>query len=164
MVVSSVSDPVEVDQEVYRAAEELVRSVRRRVDDEPRVLHAAQEYLDRRVHLQPRQRTAEAGVDAAGPAEVLVVRAFGVECVRVGELARVAVRGAVHEEDRRTLRDDRPSDLDVGESGPAGKEMDRRLEAQDLLDGAGDQTPGGGAAARGTRGSAAWSARSGRSG
>ena len=37
-------------------------------------------------------------------------------------------------------------------SGPAGKELDRRLEAQDFLDGAGDQTPAGGAAARGIPG------------
>ena len=80
--LSSVSDPVEVDQEVSRAAEDLVAAVRRRVDDEPRVLHAANELADRDLHLQPRERTAEAEVDAAGRADVLVVRAFEVELGR----------------------------------------------------------------------------------
>src|SRR5215470_19271999 len=60
----SVSDAVDVDQDVPRAAEYLVAPVRRRVDDEPRVLHAAHELPHRDLHLQPRQRTAETEVDA----------------------------------------------------------------------------------------------------
>ena len=76
---ASVRDPVEVDHEVSRAAEDLAPPVRRRVDDQPRILDAAQEGLQREVDLQAGQRTAQAGVDAAAPAEVLVVLAFGVE-------------------------------------------------------------------------------------
>ena len=87
--------PIDVDQEVARAAEHRFRPVRRRIDDQPRVLHAAKKHLERGVHLQPRKRTAETDVDAAAPAEVLVVLAFGIEFVRVGELLRIAVCGAV---------------------------------------------------------------------
>jgi len=63
--------------------------VLRRIDHEPRVLDAAKETFQREVHLQARQRTAEAGVDAAAPAEVLVVWAFGIKLVRVGEPKRI---------------------------------------------------------------------------
>ena len=120
----SVTDSIDVDQEVLRAAEQCVSPVRRRVDDEPGVLHAAQEYFERCVHFQARERTAETDVDAAAPAEGLVVLAFGIEFVRVGEPLRIAVPGAVHEVNRRTLRDSRPRDLDVGESGPGGPKED----------------------------------------
>src|SRR5262249_17799238 len=122
-----------------RAAEDIALPVWRRINDEPRVFHAAKEGLQSEVYLQARGRTAEARGESAGPTEVLVVPAFWVEFVRVGKPARIAVRCTVNEEDRRTFRDDRSRDLDVGQSGPAGKELNRRLEAQDLLDGAGDQ-------------------------
>src|SRR5262249_12744781 len=122
-----------------RAAEDIALPVWRRINDKPRVLRAPKEGLQREVYLQTRERTAEASVDAAAPSEVLVVPAFWVEFVLVGEPAGIAVRGTENEEDRRTFRDDRSRDLDVGQSGPAGKELNRRLEAQDLLDGAGDQ-------------------------
>ena len=42
-------------------------------------------------------------VDAAAPAEVLVVLAFGIEMARVGEPDRVAVGGAVEQDDRRAF-------------------------------------------------------------
>src|SRR5262249_38077226 len=119
--------------------EDIALPVWRRINDEPRVLHAPKEGLQREVYLQARERAAEASVNTAAPSEVLVFPAFWVEFVRVGEPARMAVRCTVNEEDRRTFRDDRSRDLDVGKSGPAGKELNRRLEAQDLLDGAGDQ-------------------------
>src|SRR5262245_17148959 len=122
-----------------RAAEHIALPVWRWINDEPRVLHAPKEGLQREVYLQARERTAEASVDAAAPSEVLVVPAFWVEFVRVGEPARIAVRCTVHEGDCRTCRDDRSRDLNVGQSGPAGKELNRRLDAKDLLDGAGDQ-------------------------
>jgi hypothetical protein len=48
-----------------------------RVLDEPRVFHAPKESLQSDVHLQPREWTAEANMNAAAPAEVLVVRPFG---------------------------------------------------------------------------------------
>src|SRR6185295_56862 len=132
------SDAVELDKQVSRAAEDIATPVLWRINHELRVLDAAKESFQREVHLQARERAAEAGVDAAAPAEVLVVRAFGIEFVRVKESQRVAVRGAVHELNRRTLRDDCPTDFDVGGSAPAGKKLDRRLEAQNLLDGAGN--------------------------
>ena len=100
-----VTDPVAVDQQVFRAAENIAPPVRRRVDDEPRVFDAAKE-LESEVHLQARQWAAEAGVDAAAPSEVFVIPAFRVECIRIGELYRIAVRGTVHQVDRRTLWDD----------------------------------------------------------
>ena len=92
LIGCSVSDPVDVDPDVERAAEDLVAAVRRRVLDEPRVLHAAEELADRDLGLQPRERGAEAVVDALAVADVLVVRAFEVESVGVLEPFRVAVR------------------------------------------------------------------------
>ena len=72
-----------------------------------------------------------------------------------GKLARVAVRGAVHEVDRRTLRDDRPTDLDVGGSAAAGKELDRRLMRRTSSMAPGNQLGPAAQQARRTRGSAA---------
>ena len=91
MCAVSVSDPVDVDQEVSRAAEDLVVAVRWRVDDEPRVFHAAHELTHRDLSLQPRQRTAKTEVDAAALPEVLIVLAFEVDVVGVGEPVRVTV-------------------------------------------------------------------------
>src|SRR5689334_13470092 len=118
---------------MFGAAEDVALPVRRWIADEPGVLDAAKEGLERDVDLQPRERTAKAGVDAAPPAKVLVVLACGVEGVWVGESERVAVRSAVHEVDRRTFRDDGAADLDVVSSGPAGEELNRRLHAQGFL-------------------------------
>src|SRR6516162_2857004 len=135
----SVSDAVDVDQDMSRAAEYLVAPVRRRVDDEPRVLHSAHELAHRDLHLQPRQRTAETEVDAVALAEVLVVRALEVDFVGVREPVRVAVARGVHQDDRRALRDGRLRNLDVRQGGAGGPELDRRLEAQELLDPRHDQ-------------------------
>src|SRR5262249_59288501 len=93
---TSVSDAVDVDQDVSRAAEYLVAPVRRRVDDEPRVLHAAHELAHRDLHLQPRQRTAETEVDAVAVAEVLVVLALEVDFVGVREPVRVPGSPGLH--------------------------------------------------------------------
>ena len=82
---TSIRDPVELDLEMQRAAEDLIHPVGRRIDDQPRVLDAAQEVLQREVHLQACQRTADAAVHPATPAHVLVVRALDVELLRIGE-------------------------------------------------------------------------------
>ena len=64
------------------SAEYLVVPVRRRIGYEPRVLHPANELADRDLNLQPRERAAEADVDAAAVADVLVVLAFEINLVR----------------------------------------------------------------------------------
>ena len=87
----------------------------------------------------------------------------GSNLAGLGNRLRVAVRRAVQEEDRRTLRDDGPTDFDVGQKRIGWERTDRRLETQDLLDGAGISSWPAAAEARRTRGSAARSARSGRS-
>jgi hypothetical protein len=66
-----------IDEYASRAAEDIAPPILRRILDEPRVLHAFSESLHREVHLQPREWTAEAGVDAGAPPEVLIIRAFG---------------------------------------------------------------------------------------
>src|SRR4029077_14356982 len=68
----AVLDPVELDLEVQRAAEDLVLPVGRRIDDQARVLDASQERLQRDVDLQACLRTADAAVHSAAPADVLV--------------------------------------------------------------------------------------------
>ena len=72
-----------------RTPEDIALPIRRRVNDEPGLLDSAEEGLQREIYLQACERTAEASVDAAAPSEVLVVPAFGIELVRVGEPARV---------------------------------------------------------------------------
>src|SRR5271170_8061233 len=63
-LLSSIENSVDIDHQVYRAAEYLAWPVRRWIDDEPGVLHAAKERLDGDVHFQPRERTAEAGMNS----------------------------------------------------------------------------------------------------
>ena len=65
-----------------RAAEHLADAVGRWVLDQPRVFYPAKERLERGVDFQPGQRTAEADVNAAAPAHMLVVGALRVERVR----------------------------------------------------------------------------------
>ena len=48
---ASVCDPVELDLEMQWAAEDLVLPVGRRIDDQARILDAAQEILHRQVDL-----------------------------------------------------------------------------------------------------------------
>src|ERR1700691_302670 len=72
---SLVFDPVVIDEYASRAAEDIAPPILRRILDEPRVLQAFSESLHREVHLQPREWTAEAGVDAGAPPEVLIIRA-----------------------------------------------------------------------------------------
>jgi len=50
----SVADPVDVDRDVPWSAEYLVVPVRRRINQEPRVLGPTNELADRDLSLQPR--------------------------------------------------------------------------------------------------------------
>ena len=56
--------------------------VRGRINDKPRVLYPANEFADCDLNLQPRERAAEADVDATAVADVLVVLAFEINLVR----------------------------------------------------------------------------------
>src|SRR3954468_16472836 len=62
-----VLDPVEFDLEVQRAAEYLVHSVRRRIDDQSRVFDAPQERLQCDVDLQARERPTDTAVHSTTP-------------------------------------------------------------------------------------------------
>lgn len=53
------------------------------------------------LRLDPRQRSSHAVVQAAAEPEVLVVRAVGIEAVRIGEAQRVAAAGREQEYYRR---------------------------------------------------------------
>ena len=68
---------------MQRAAEQRVSPVRRRIDNQPGVFHATKKHLNRGVHLQPRERTAEANMDAGAPSEALFLLTFEIEFVRV---------------------------------------------------------------------------------
>src|SRR5215472_1434667 len=94
---------VDVDEEMKRTAEDLTMAVRRRVDDKPRVLNAADELGKCDLCLQARKRGAKAEVDATAKAEMLVVVTFEVHLVRIWEAIRITVSGAVHHVDRRAL-------------------------------------------------------------
>src|SRR5580704_14006819 len=135
----STSDAIDINEQVQRAAEQRVSPVRRRIDDQPGVLHATKKDFNRGVNLQPRELTAEADMDAGAPSETLFLLTFEIEFVRVAEHLRIAVRRAIHEEDRRPLWNGGPIDVDVGESGPGGPKVDRRLEAQHLFNSAWNQ-------------------------
>ena len=134
-----VRDPVELDPQVLRAAEHRAAPVGRRIFDQAGVFNAADEVLEREIHLQARQRPAHTTVNTAAPADVLVVLAFRVESIRVGEPDRVAIGGAVKQDYRRPRGDDGPAHLDVGSGATGRKELDRRLQSERLLDRARDQ-------------------------
>ena len=74
-----------------RATQSGVVTVRRRVDDEARAVKPPYEFSQREGGLEPREGGAEAVVDAAAEAEMLIVGALGVEPVGVPEAGRVAV-------------------------------------------------------------------------
>src|ERR1700686_5556826 len=89
----------------------------------PRVFDAGDEGLECEVDLQAPQRAAHTAVDAAAPADVLVVLAFGVELIRVGKPDRVAVSGTVEQDDRRPPGDNGPADPDIGCGATGRKEL-----------------------------------------
>ena len=89
MAAPLVPYSVNVDQQMARTAEHLTASVRRRIDDQPRTLDPSEEGLKGGIYLQPRERSAEADVNAAAPTEMLIVLSRRVELVRVTEPLRV---------------------------------------------------------------------------
>jgi hypothetical protein len=76
---------------VSRAAEDLVVAVGRRVGQEPWVVDSANELTYGDLGAWAREWSAEAEVDAAAVAEVLVVLAFEVDVVGMAEPVGVAV-------------------------------------------------------------------------
>src|SRR3981189_1753064 len=90
-----LSDPVERDLEMQRAAEDLVLPVGRRVDDQPRVPAAPQERFQWDVDLESREWPADAAVYSAAPAHVLVVRAQDVELLGIGGSLGISVGRAL---------------------------------------------------------------------
>ena len=125
--------------------------------EHPVAREAAEQLLQRHPGLEPGQRGAEAEVDPVAEGEVALVGAVDVEPVGVDERPVVAVGRRVVHLDAGALRDPDAADLDVS-GGGAGEPDHRRLEAQHLLDGRGDQRrvgheagpdrPGAGRAAR----------------
>src|SRR5438270_3343859 len=94
----------------------------------PQRLHAG-------LELDAGERRADADVDPAAEADVLGrVLPAGVELVRPVEDTRVAVRGAEEQRDLRAARNRRLADREVVRQDPALEELERRIEADHLLD------------------------------
>ena len=88
-----------------------------------------------RLELDPRERRADAHVDAAAEADVLCgVRPPDVEHVGLREDARVAIGGSEQQRDLLAPRDRDAGDLDTILEHPALEELERRVEAEELLD------------------------------
>src|SRR5205823_7588923 len=98
-------EPVETpDHERTRSA---------RLLDELELAPAGAECVDARGELDPRQRRADADVDAAAEPDVLIgVRPGDVEGIGIVEDARVAVRRAEQQRDLRAARDRLAADGD----------------------------------------------------
>ena len=93
-------EAVELDDEVAGASQDRVGPVLRGVGDEPGVLQPARELGQRDLRLLPGEWGAEALVESAPEAEVLVVPACGIEAVGVAEALGIAASGRQHEHDR----------------------------------------------------------------
>ena len=124
---------VDLDNELSRSPQRGVESVGRGVPHESRRNQSAGELAKRDLALEPRQRGAEAAVDAAAEAEVLIVRPVGVKHVRPVEAARVAVGRGEHQIDQGALGNRLAGDVDVAERRARG-EVNRRLVAQEFFD------------------------------
>src|SRR4051812_26250504 len=137
-------DAVDRDLQVARAAQDRVVPVRRRVDDQARVDQPAGQLGKGDLGLQPGQRGAEAVVDAAAEAEVLIrvpgetepvgVEPVRIEAVGIADVVGVAAAGGEDQQDPGALRDGGAGDLDVVEGVPVRQEVHWRLVAQQLLD------------------------------
>jgi hypothetical protein len=127
-------DAVDIDEEVDRSAQDGARPVRGWIGDEARVPEAASELDERDLGFEASERSAEAVVDAAAVAQVLVVASVGDEPLRVAELERVTVSRREQEMDVRTLGDGPAGDLDVGDRASIREVLHRWLEAKELLD------------------------------
>lgn len=89
--------------------------VRRRVLDQTEVVEVAEEGVERDLRLDTGERGAEAVVDAAAEAEVLIVLAHRVEPVGVMESQGVPVAGSQHEDQGCALGNGDARDVDIGE-------------------------------------------------
>lgn len=91
--------------QVAWAAQHGAGPVGRRFFDQSGVVEPADQRGERLVYLQPGEGSAKAVVQAAPEAQVLVVRAVGVEPVGVGEPAGIAAGGGEQQGQLGALRD-----------------------------------------------------------
>src|SRR6202044_2604878 len=103
---------------------------------------AVQPLVERDPSLQPRQRSAEAEVDAVAEGLVAADLAADVEAVPLGKVAFVAVGRAVQQHHDAALGHRLAVELDVS-GDVTGLHGRGRLEAQQLLDGVVDERPVG---------------------
>lgn len=99
-------------------------AVRRRVFGQLEVLQARDQGVQGDLGLYSGQWRAEAVVDSAAEAEVLVVLAGRVEVVGVVEPQRVPVSGGEYEDQWGALGDGDVRDLDVRERGALREQVD----------------------------------------
>ncbi len=105
----------------------------RRLRD-PDVAHAVEDALEADAGLGPRERRARAGVDAEPEPEVLAaVHPVEAELVRIVELPRVVVRGAVEHHHGGAGREVDAADR-RGDARQPELRVERGLEPQRLLD------------------------------
>jgi hypothetical protein len=90
-------DAVDLDEEVAGASQGRTLAVRRWVGDQSGVPQPMYEFGEGDLRLGTSQRGAEAIVDAAAEAQVLVVLTVGVEAVGIGDVGRVAAARGEHE-------------------------------------------------------------------
>jgi len=76
-------DPLERNLEALRPAQGGAWTIGRRVRRKPRIDEPASERDEGRLGLDPRQWRAEAIMQAAAEAEMLIVRPLGIEKVRI---------------------------------------------------------------------------------
>ena len=88
--------------------------------------------------LEPRQRRAEAEVNAAAERVMVHVRSRDVEAVGLRVNLRIAIRGGEQRDHRFAATHRAAADRDVGRRDARALHH-RRLEAQNLLDGVVDQ-------------------------
>src|SRR5258708_1564478 len=113
-----------------RAAQERARAVRRWIGDQGRGFQPAGELGEGDLRPGPGQGSAEAVVDTAAEAEVLVVLPVGVEPVGVGYVAGVPAARGQDEGDRCAAGDGGAGDVDVVEGDAVLEELHRWFVAQ----------------------------------
>ena len=136
--------------------DEVRPSPGRRREHHPR--QATAQRIQHRRHLQPRERRAQAVVHPRAEPEVRVAPPPHVQLGGIVEDLRVVRRGAEQGGDLRARGDVVPGDGRVAQGG-ALEQLQRRVEADELLDGRGGRAPGRPPAAATARGGAAARAR-----
>src|SRR5438477_12329990 len=96
-----------------------------------------QQCLERDLRFEPRERSAEAAMDASSERGELGDLARHVELLRAVEFTLVAVGGAVEQQHSRVLRDYAVVQLDLARRR-LDEVLDDRFEAEDLLDRSGN--------------------------